>query len=75
MKRNMRYQLISTIAVTATLLTGCDVKDPIYNTSHPEKGTVTLAPGRIDEDGNKIYDGYTYTLVPLNNGEVTPGDL
>lgn len=36
---------ITTLAVTAgaiLLLTGCDVKDPIYNTSHPEMGTLTL---------------------------------
>ena len=24
-------------------LAGCDVKDPIYNTDHPENGKVTLA--------------------------------
>ena len=34
----------------------------------------TLAPGRIDEQGNKIYAGYSYTLVPLNNGTVKPGE-
>lgn len=27
---------------TIILLTGCDVKDPIYNTAHPDKGQVTL---------------------------------
>lgn len=34
MKRNRIYQLIGAVA-TATLLAGCDVKDPIYNTPHP----------------------------------------
>ena len=37
--------------------------------------TYTLAPGRIDASGNEIYSGFTYTLVPLENGTVTPGDL
>ncbi len=29
-------------AGTLLLLSGCDVKDPIYNTAHPEKGQITL---------------------------------
>lgn len=36
---------ITTIAAAAgalLLLTGCDVKDAIYDTPHPEKGTITL---------------------------------
>lgn len=37
--------------------------------------TYTLAPGRIDASGNEIYSGFTYTLVPLEKGTVTPGDL
>lgn len=41
MKRNRIYQLIGAVAI-ATLLAGCDVKDPIYNTPHPDHGTVTL---------------------------------
>ncbi|WP_294139323.1 hypothetical protein [uncultured Sanguibacteroides sp.] len=28
--------------VAILLLSGCDVKDPIYNTAHPEKGQITL---------------------------------
>ena len=32
--------LLSGLAVM--LLTGCDVKDPIYNTAHPDKGKITL---------------------------------
>ncbi|CAK7017576.1 MAG: hypothetical protein PARBA_00729 [Parabacteroides sp.] len=41
MKRNRIYQLIGAVA-TATLLAGCDVKDPIYNTPHPDQGQITL---------------------------------
>lgn len=41
MKRNRIYQLIGAVAI-ATLLAGCDVKAPIYNTPHPDHGTVTL---------------------------------
>lgn len=37
--------------------------------------TYTLTPGRIDASGRGIYSGFTYTLVPLENGTVTPGDL
>ena len=37
--------------------------------------TYTLAPGGTDVSGNGIYSGFTYTLVPLENGTVTPGDL
>ena len=29
-------------AGTLLLLSDCDVKDPIYNTSHPDKGQITL---------------------------------
>lgn len=38
-----------------------------------DNNTYTLAPGSVD--GNEIYSGFTYTLVPLENGTVTPGDL
>lgn len=54
MKRNMRYQLVSTIMVTAAILASCDVKDPIYETAHPEKGTLTLTT-----DWSRIGDGLT----------------
>lgn len=40
-----------------------------------DNNTYTLTPGRIDASGNEIYSGFTYTLVPLENGTVTPGDL
>lgn len=38
----------------ATLLAACDVKDPIYNTPHPDTGTVTLTT-----DWSGIGDGLT----------------
>ena len=40
MKRNIRQCLI--VAATALSLAACDVKDPIYNTPHPEQGAITL---------------------------------
>lgn len=40
MKRNIRQCLI--VAATALSFAACDVKDPIYNTPHPEQGTITL---------------------------------
>ena len=41
MKKDRIYQLIGAAAIAA-LLAGCDVKDPIYDTPHPEHGTVAL---------------------------------
>ena len=39
MKRIKQYLIMA----TATLaLAGCDVKDPIYNTAHPDKGQISL---------------------------------
>lgn len=40
-----------------------------------DNNTYTLTPGSIDASGNGIYSGFTYPLVPLENGTVTPGDL
>lgn len=39
--RISKWYLAGAVAA-AVLLAGCDVKDPIYNTSHPDHGTVTL---------------------------------
>lgn len=39
--RISKWHLAGAVAA-AVLLAGCDVKDPIYNTSHPDYGTVTL---------------------------------
>ena len=40
MKNSIKHSLIATTALL--LLVGCDPKDPIYDTPHPEKGAVTL---------------------------------
>ena len=40
MKRNIRQCLI--VAATALSFAACDVKDPIYNTPHPEQGAIPL---------------------------------
>ena len=40
MRTNTFFKILSVFA--ATSLAGCDVKDPIYNTPHPDHGTVTL---------------------------------
>lgn len=68
----------------ATLLAACDVKDPIYNTPHPNTGTVTLttdwsgigegltAPAQykvVAGDFNATCNGTTNTL----NNQFTPG--
>lgn len=68
MKNSIKHSLIATAALL--LLTGCDVKDPIYNTPHPEKGAVTLTTdwsnigkGLIAPDSyNVAAAGYTGTL-------------
>lgn len=71
MKRNRIYQLIGAVA-TATLLAGCDVKDPIYNTPHPGHGTVTLTT-----DWSGIGTGLTplasYTVTATRDGSATAG--
>lgn len=41
MKRVIKLHLVGAVAI-ATLLAACDVKDPIYNTPHPEHGKITL---------------------------------
>lgn len=68
MKRNRIYQLIGAVAI-ATLLAGCDVKDPIYNTPHPDHGTVTLTAdwsgiGR----GLTAPASYTVAVTPVAGG-------
>lgn len=60
MKNGIKHSLIATAALLS--LVGCDVKDPIYDTPHPEKGAVTLTT-----DWSKLGDGLTapesYTVV------------
>lgn len=62
MKRNIQHSLIATAALLS--LVGCDVKDPIYNTPHPEHGAVTLAT-----DWSGIGEG----LTPPGGYTVTAG--
>lgn len=52
MKNSIKHSLIATAALL--LLAGCDPKDPIYDTPHPEKGAVTLTT-----DWSNIGDGLT----------------
>ena len=60
MKNGIKHSLIATAALL--LLVGCDPKDPIYDTPHPEKGAVTLTT-----DWSKLGEGLTapesYTVV------------
>lgn len=74
MKKNMRHQFVSTIVMTATILASCDVKDPIYNTAHPEKGTVTLTT-----DWSHIGEGLTaptsYTVAAADYSATLTGTV
>lgn len=60
MKNSIKHSLIATTVLL--FLAGCDPKDPIYNTPHPEKGTLTLTT-----DWSGIGEGLTmpesYTVV------------
>lgn len=61
MKRYLKHTLLA--ATAAMLLSACDVKEPIYNTAHPEKGAVTLITdwSRIGE-GLAVPDSYTVCI-------------
>lgn len=63
MKRVIKLHLVGAVA-GALLLAGCDPKDPIYNTPHPEKGALTLTT-----DWSNIGEGLTapaaYTVATL----------
>ena len=73
MKRNIRQYLI--VAAATLSFAACDVKDPIYNTPHPEQGAVTLttdwsgigegltAPASYTVEA----DGYSATLTGTTN--------
>lgn len=63
----MKQYLIGAV-LAATLLAGCDVKDPIYNTPHPEKGAIILsADWTARGEGVNIPAAYTAEL----NGTTT----
>lgn len=49
-----KVNIITIAAVGALMLWGCDVKDPIYETDHPDKGAVT-----VKADWSNIGQGIT----------------
>lgn len=57
--------MAAVVVVAAALLAGCDVKDPIYNTPHPEQGKITLTT-----DWSSIGKG----LTPPTGYTVKAGD-
>ena len=56
-----------TVIGAAVLLTACDVKDPIYETAHPDKARVTLTADWMDMDPN-LTKPAKYTAV-VNGAE------
>lgn len=74
MKRVIKLQLVGAVAI-AMLLAACDVKDPIYNTPHPEQGTVTLTTDwsgigeglAIPSDYTVCIGDYTTTVSSATN--------
>lgn len=63
MKRVIKLQLVGAVAI-ATLLAACDVKDPIYNTPHPEHGKITLTT-EWDGIGEGLTAPAAYTVATL----------
>lgn len=63
MKRVIKLQLVGAVAI-ATLLAACDVKDPIYNTPHPEHGKITLTT-EWDGIGEGLTAPVSYTVATL----------
>lgn len=72
MKNSIKHSLIATAALL--FLAGCDPKDPIYDTPHPEKGAVTLTT-----DWSKLGDGLTapesYTVVAVGYTGTLSGNV
>ena len=65
--------IIALICVWATLfLAGCDVKDPIYNTPHPDHGTVPLTTDWSDI-GTGLPTPESYTVTATRDGSATAG--
>lgn len=65
--------IIALICVWATLfLAGCDVKDPIYNTPHPDHGTVPLTTDWSDI-GTGLPTPESYTVIATRDGSATAG--
>ena len=72
MKNSIKHSLIATAALL--LLAGCDPKDPIYNTLHPEHGAVTLTT-----DWSNIGEGLTapdsYTVKAADYSATLSGNV
>lgn len=62
-KRIIKLHLAGAMAA-AILLAACDVKDPIYNTAHPEHGTITLTT-EWDGIGEGLTVPAAYTVATL----------
>lgn len=73
MKKNMKHHLVG-IAAALLLLAGCDPKDPIYDTPHPEQGAVTLTT-----DWSNIGEGLTapadYTVAATGYTATLSGNV
>lgn len=69
MNRNIRQYLLAATALLS--LAACGVKDPIFDTSHPGHGMVTLTT-----DWSRIGEGLTapesYTVAATLNGSAAP---
>lgn len=63
MKRVIKLQLVGAVAA-AILLAACDVKDPIYNTPHPDHGKITLTT-EWDGIGEGLTAPASYTVAIL----------
>lgn len=69
--RKIVYLILSALVCFA----GCDVKDPIYNTAHPDHGTVTLTTDwsgidksiQVPESYTAEADGFSATLSGITN--------
>ena len=72
MKNSIKHSLIATTALL--LLAGCDPKDPIYDTPHPEHGAVTLTT-----DWSNIGEGLTapasYTATATGYAATLSGNV
>jgi hypothetical protein len=64
-KRKQRKTAAVLYMGAVLLLSACDVKDPIYNTAHPEQGQIILTTDWTHRtDGVGIPDSYTITVGP-----------
>lgn len=71
MRTNTFFKILSVFA--ATSLAGCDVEDPIYNTPHPNHGTVTLTTDWTNRTAG-IDIPASYTVAAGDYRAVVSGD-